>query len=239
MSQSDDVFNKADCCLHRRIQVGGQPGEYPTCVIPSIFYDNHKIVSDPLRGYFDKQQAETLINKAEELSEKTGNPLFIDVMGTTAEALIKYVMFVSENTSVLFLVDGISREAKLEAVSHIYKVGLIERVIYNSINYLSTSQELTALNDLGVQSAILLAYDPKMPLGGRETALVGNSKQPGLLNAAEQAGIKNVIVDTAVLQVPTIGTAGKAIYSIKEKFVLPAGCAPANAMSIWKRLKTG
>jgi tetrahydromethanopterin S-methyltransferase subunit H len=221
------------------INVGGQLGEHPTCVIPSIFYDNHRIVSDPVRGEFDRQQAETLINKAEELSEKTGNPFFVDIMGTTAEALIKYVEFVSDKTSVPFLVDSISREAKLQAVTHIHKTGLIEKVIYNSINYLSTPQELDILQNLGVQSAVVLAFDPKEPLGSREAVLLGNSKQPGLLNAAERAGIKNVLVDTAVLQVPSIADAGRAIHSIKEKFGLPAGCAPANAISIWKKLKAG
>ena len=219
--------------------VGGQPGEHATCVIPSIFYDGHKIVTDPIRGEFDKPQAEALINRAEELSEKTGNPFFVDVMGTTSEALIKYVEFVSEQTSVPFLVDSISREAKLETVGHIKKTGLIDRVIYNSINYLSTPQELNALRDLGVQSCVVLAFDPKEPLGGREAVLLGNSKQPGLLVAAEQAGIQNLLVDTAVLQVPSIGAAGKAIYAIKEKFGLPAGCAPENAISIWKKLKAG
>jgi tetrahydromethanopterin S-methyltransferase subunit H len=210
--------------------VGGQIGEHPTCVIPSIFYDGHKIVSDPLKGEFDKQQAETLINKAEELSEKTGNPFFVDVMGTTAEALTKYIDFVTDQTSVPFLVDSISREAKLQAVAHIQKAGLIEKAIYNSINFLSAPQELDALRDAGVQSAVLLTYDSK---GNREAIL------PDLLQAAEGAGIKNVLVDTAVLEVPSIAVAGRAIYAIKEKFGLPAGCAPANAISIWKKLKAG
>ena len=40
-------------------KVGGQPGEYPICLIPSIFYDKHKIVLDPIKGRFDRQKAET------------------------------------------------------------------------------------------------------------------------------------------------------------------------------------
>jgi len=221
------------------INVGGQIGENPTCVIPSIFYDNHKIVSDPIKGEFDKQQAETLLKRAEELSDKTGNPFFVDVMGTTAEALIKYVDYVSKEVSVPFLIDSISREAKLQTVKHLREIGIIEKVIYNSINFLSTPQELQTLQELGVRSAVVLAFDPKDASGGRETSLVGTSEQPGLLALVENAGLKNVLVDTAVLQVPSIGAASKAIYSIKEKFGLPAGCAPANAISIWKKLKAG
>ncbi len=221
---------KQSVALISGVKVGGQPGENPTVVILSIFYDGHRIVSNPVVGEFDKRQAETLISQAEELSDRTGNPLFIDVMATTADALTRYIEFVTDQTSVPFLVDSISREAKLQAVMYIQKVGLTEKAIYNSINFLSTPQELAALRDAGVKSAVLLAYDSK---GNRETVL------PDLLKAAEGAGIENVLVDTAVLQVSSIGTASKAIYQIKEKFGLPAGCAPANVISIWKMLKTG
>ena len=30
-----------------KFKVGGQPGEYPTCCIGTMFYARHKIVSDP------------------------------------------------------------------------------------------------------------------------------------------------------------------------------------------------
>jgi len=43
----------------------------------------------------------------------------------------------------------------------------------------------------------------------------------------------------AVTQLTSIGAASKAIYSIKENFGLPAGCAPANALSVWKKLNEG
>jgi tetrahydromethanopterin S-methyltransferase subunit H len=221
------------------VKVGGQPGEYATVLIPSIFYDRHKIVSDPVKGEFDKLQAELLLNRLEELSDKTGNPFFVDVMGSTAEALIRYVNFVSELTRYPFLIDSSSRQARIEAVRYVCEVGLVDRAIYNSINYLVTDEELKALRDLGVQSAVVLAFDPKKPLEEKETILNGCASRKGLLGAAEKAGIENVLVDTAVLDVPSIGTASKAIYSVKEKFGLPAGCAPANALAVWRRLKAG
>ena len=220
-------------------KVGGQPGENPTLIIPSIFYDGHKIVSNPAKGEFDKKQAETQLNKLQEISDKTGNPFFVDVMGTTTEALIKYVDFVSEKTSVPFLVDSISSETKLQTLAHVQKTGLINKVIYNSINFLTTIQELQTLAELGVKSAVVLAYDPKAPLGGRKTILTGNNTQPGLLNAAKNSGITNVLVDTAVIQLTSIGAASKSIYQVKEKFGLPAGCSPANAISMWKKLNQG
>jgi len=221
------------------IKVGGQPGEYPTCLIPSIFYDKHKIVRDPVKGEFDKRQAEALLHKLEELSDKTGVPFFVDVMGTTADALIRFTDFVSDLTKNPFLIDSSSRQARVEAVRHICEVGLVSRSIYNSINYLVSDDEVKALRDAGVQSAVVLAFDPNKPHETREATLNGDAVRRGLLHAAREAGIEKVLVDTAVLDVPSIYTAGKAIYSVKEKFGLPAGCAPANAFAIWRKLRRG
>jgi tetrahydromethanopterin S-methyltransferase subunit H len=228
--------NQSIACI-AGVNIGGQIGEYPTCIMPSIFYDHHKIVKDPLKGEFDKEKAEMLLKNAEELSEKTGCPLCVDIMATAADALKKYVDFVSGLVSGPFLVDSISQEARLQAIKHAKEIGLIERVIYNSISFLSTPQELKALHESGVKSAVVLAFDPKDLSGGREAILLGDNNKPGLLAVAQGAGISNILVDTAVLQVPSLGVAGKAIFAVKERFGLPAGCAPANAVSIWKKLK--
>ncbi|MEM2875515.1 MAG: tetrahydromethanopterin S-methyltransferase subunit H, partial [Candidatus Bathyarchaeia archaeon] len=87
------------------VKCGGQPGEYPTVLIGSIFYDKHKIVSNPLKGEFDRKSAESLIKMQEELYDKTGNPFIVDVVGLTPEAHKKYVDFVAEMTEAPFLVD--------------------------------------------------------------------------------------------------------------------------------------
>ena len=221
------------------IKVGGQLGEYATCIIPSIFYDKHKIVWDPIKGEFDKKVAESLLKNVEELSDKTGNPFFVDVMGISAEALIRFAGFVSEITENPFLIDSASRQARIEAMRHFCEVGLAGRAIYNSINYLISGEELKALRDFGVQSAVLLAFDPNAPLEEKEDILKGNIEHKGLLRVAEEAGIKKVLVDTAVLDVLSIGAASKAICLVKEKFGLPAGCAPANALAIWRKLRMG
>jgi tetrahydromethanopterin S-methyltransferase subunit H len=69
--------------------------------------------------------------------------------------------------------------------------------------------------------------------------LRGFEGQVGLLRRAEEAGIKKTLVDVAVLDVPSIGLAMKAIYSVKEETGLPTGCGPSNATSTWKRLRKG
>jgi tetrahydromethanopterin S-methyltransferase subunit H len=221
------------------VKVGGQPGEYPIVLIPSIFYERQRMVIDPFKGEFDKKEAELQLNCVETLSEKTGNPFFIDIMGLTSEALIKYTDFVSGLTVNPFLIDCLSYQARIETMRHLCEVGLLDSSIYNSINYLVCDEELKALREIGVQSAVVLAFDPKRPVAEKETILNGAGNQRGLLCAAEDAGIMNILIDTAVLDVPSLGTAGKAVYSVKEKFGLPAGCAPANSLAIWKKLKAG
>ena len=51
------------------VKVGGQPGELPTVLIGTIFYEGHKIVKNPMKGEFDRKQAEELLKKQEELSD--------------------------------------------------------------------------------------------------------------------------------------------------------------------------
>jgi tetrahydromethanopterin S-methyltransferase subunit H len=222
------------------IKIGGQPGEYPTTLIGSIFYEGHKIVVDPIKGDFDKKQAETLINRLDELSEKTGNPYFLDVVANTSQALIKYIDFVSSVTRCPFLIDGPSPEVRLPAVKHAIEIGLSERAIYNSIDSHVTDEEVRSLKDLNVQNAVVMAFSIENPWAeGRIDILKGYPGRKGLLEVAEDAGIKNLLIDTAVFDVPSIGTAAKAIYLVKSEFGLPAGCGPANAVTTWKRVKKG
>lgn len=58
-----------------------------------------------------------------------------------------------------------------------------------------------------------------------------------LLPAAQSAGIENVIVDTGVLDVVGVSWAAVSIRNVKEKLGLPAGCAPANSIYSWTKMK--
>jgi len=78
------------------ISWGGQPGEYPTVLIGSLFYQGHKIVQDFKKGIFDKATVETLLNQQDSLSEKTGNPCLVDIIGETPEALINFIDFIGD-----------------------------------------------------------------------------------------------------------------------------------------------
>ena len=228
------VFNIAG------VNIGGQPGEYPTALIGSIFYSGHKIVSDHVKGDFNKEQAEALIKKAEEQSAKTGNPNILDVVGETSEALIKYIDFVADTTKCPFLVDGLTSQIRMPAMKHAVEIGLTERAIYNSIDFHVSNEENNFLKDCRVQNAVLMAFNPKKPWAdGRVDVLKGESGQKGLLKVAEEAGLQKVLVDTAVLDMPSIAICSQAIRLVKSEFGLPAGCGAANAVTTWKRVKKG
>jgi tetrahydromethanopterin S-methyltransferase subunit H len=61
--------------------------------------------------------------------------------------------------------------------------------------------------------------------------------QDKLLPAAERAGVENILVDTGVLDIPSVSWAAHTITMIKEEMGYPAGCAPANALFQWKKIR--
>jgi tetrahydromethanopterin S-methyltransferase subunit H len=218
------------------VKVGGQPGEYPTVLIGTIFYEGHRIVKDPVEGEFDAERAGLLIDRLGEIAGKTGNPYMLDVVGSATTAIQRYIDFVADATDAPILVDSTSADVKISGVRHAAEIGLLDRIIYNSVTHHVKEEEIKAIRDVGAKSAVILAYNPKNVWPrGRVEILQGTSSERGLLKAAEEAGIENILVDTAVLDVPSIGLAAEAISLVKEEFGLPSGGGPLNAVLEWKR----
>lgn len=219
------------------VHVGGQPGEFATILIGTIFYEGHKIVDDAERGLFDRGKAEELIKRQEELSDKTGNPHMVDVVGSTSSAIQAYIDFVSNVTDAPIFVDSTYTDVKIAGIRYAAETGLLDRTVYNSITYHVNPAEIEALKGLDVRSAVILAYNPKnvRPMG-RIELLRGSPSKEGLLKIADATGIKNILVDTAVLDVPSIGWAAEAAYLVKKHFGLPSGGGPSNAVLEWKRI---
>jgi tetrahydromethanopterin S-methyltransferase subunit H len=67
--------------------------------------------------------------------------------------------------------------------------------------------------------------------------IAGEIKEKNLMQKAQEAGIENVLVDTAVLDPPSIGLSARAIYLVKEELGLPAGTAPCNSIYTWAKGK--
>ncbi|UCD96934.1 MAG: tetrahydromethanopterin S-methyltransferase subunit H [Candidatus Bathyarchaeota archaeon] len=217
------------------LQIGGQPGELPTVLIGSIFYQGHKLLKDGKKGTFDKVEAETLIKNQEVLSDATGNPAVLDVVISSTEAIDRELDFISTVTDAPFLFDAWPPSVRLTGLEYLKQTGLNKRTIYNSLSPATREGELTALMESKVKTAILLTYNFKDPwVKGLLPVLRETETKPGLLSVAEEAGVENPLVDTCVTSVPSIGVSARAIHSVKAEFGVPSGCGAANATTRWK-----
>ena len=88
-------------------KIGGQPGEYPTVLGASIFYNKHEVVLDDKTGKIDKAKAEALWNRCQVLSDLTGIPHFIQIIAEYGEAFESYFSwFDSIDNKTAFLMDS-------------------------------------------------------------------------------------------------------------------------------------
>jgi len=214
------------------IKIGGQPGETPTVLIGSIFYHGHKVVVNEKTGEFHREEAERLIKLQEEFSDRTGNPCMLDVVASTREAMEKFIDFVASVTEKPFLIDAPSAETKIAGVKYAREVGLEKRVIYNSLTLESKPEEFEALKEHHVESAVILTFGR-----GVMTSQARVKALKELLPRAEMAGITKPLVDTFVIDIPSLSMACRAMLDIKREFGLPCGCGAHNAVATWVGLK--
>lgn len=209
------------------VKVGGQPGELPTVLIASIFYEGQRIVKDPEKGEFDAKAAEELLNRLEQLRDMTGVPFMLDVVGTGEEAFKRYIDFVAEKTDAPFLMDAISPKLRLVAAKHVKEVGLTKRAVYSSINKGTPQREIDQIKDSGVKAAIILAENPQ------DNTVEGKiSATEQALERAKAAGIEKFLIDTSIPAFgPDMGSAARAVYYIKEKFGYPTGVGTGNVVT--------
>ena len=214
-------------------KVGGQPGVRPAVLVGSIFYHGQKILIDEDKGEFQRDEAERLIRLQDDFSQRTGNPCMFDVVGATPEAIVRHLEFAAGVTKAPLLIDGTTADVRIAGVKYAAQAGLAERVVYNSIIPEVSDEELRAIQDAGIESAILLTYYLlDFTAKGRVEAV----RQ--LLPRLRDAGIYKVMVDACVLDLATFGQACSAIVDVKNEFGLPAGGGVHNAVALWKGLKT-
>lgn len=218
------------------VKMGGQPGRLPTVLIGSIFYEGDRIVENEKIGVFDERKAEELINKQQELSDMTGNPSMIDIVAESADTMKKYIDFVCSISNAPILLDSTSAETKVSGLKHANEVGLIEKVVYNSISIYTKDFEIDAMREVRLESAIVQTYHPKNPKPEAKIDLLKGRKNV-LKNILEKSRIKNILVDASVIDVPSIGIAAETVRLVKKEFGFPAGGGPTNAILTWKKVK--
>ncbi len=223
------------------IKFGGQPGELPTVLCATIFYQGHGIVRDEENGVFDRDRAAALVNRQLELSKETGNPAVLHIYARTGRAFERYLDFVDDIWKGPFIIDSADPLVRSYAARLVSELGYADKAIYNSISLATSGEEVDALNDSEVDSAIILAYNPTdSSVDGSLKALeTGASlKEMGLIDLARGLGITNILIDPGVM--PLGNGAGSALrFSVvaKARFGLPVGSGIHNAVSAWPWLK--
>lgn len=215
------------------VSIGGVPGERPVVLVGTLFYHGHKVVKDENAGTFDEEAAEQLIKTQDEMSDKTGNPAMIDVVGASLPAMQKHLEFVIDHTKAPIMIDSPSAEIRIAGLAYAKEQGFFDRVIYNSINPSSKPDELQAVQSSGVKSAVFLAYNMKdFSSAGRINCI------KELLDKRQEFGIEKVLIDTCVLDLPTLGSALRAMFELKNETGYPVGCGAHNAVALWRGLRT-
>ena len=214
------------------VKLGGRPGELPTVLCGSTFYHGHKIVEDPIRGIFDKKEAEKLINQQDEWSDRTGNPCMVDVVGETDQALIRYLDFVSKVTDAPMLLNGPTPTVRMKAAEFAAEIGLLDRIIYTSINFTVKQDELRFIKEKRIRSVMIQTFNPKNPMPSGSLAIL---QREGLLEQAQKHGVTKPLLLPPVLDVPSIGLAIETVRLLKEKFGLPVGVAPCGVIGQWAK----
>lgn len=214
------------------VKIGGDPGLIPTVMVGSMFYNGHVIVENPAEGLFDEVRAESQLRRAEEMSDATGLPTMVDLVAENAVAAGRYLDFMVEVTEMPIFLDVVDEAAQVEALQYVSDQGMMDRIILNSLSPHSGERVYEKVKEVECRNAVLLLYSMQYILSSNKDALL-----KGMVARAEAAGVKNILVDTVVIDIPTLGLATNAIDRIKDMYGYPCGCGAHNAISSWKRLR--
>lgn len=214
------------------VNFGGTPNERPMVMVGSIFYSKHKVVKNIANGEFDKKETEKQINLQQEMSDKTGLPCALDVIASTTKSMEKFLQFASEVSEAPIFMDGSTYDIRLAGLDLVSEWGLQDRIIYNSITPDFKQVELEKIRDTKIESCVILAYNSTVfSSSGRISAF------KKLLPKIEEYGITKPVLDSCVIDVPSLGSACRTILEIKNELGLPIGNGSHNAISTWRGLE--
>ncbi|MBU7005084.1 MAG: hypothetical protein HXS50_05920 [Theionarchaea archaeon] len=210
------------------VEIGGCPGELPVVLIGSIFHEGHGIVEDRSIGKFDEDRARKLILRQERASKKTGIPCMLDVVSETEVAMERNLSFVAGVTDSPILVNATNAEVRIHGIEHAKDLGIMDRIVYDSINYRIDDREIEMIGDTGVEAALIQAFNPRNPMPAGMVDII--CKSGGLLERSEQAGIRKHILFAPVLDLPSVGSAARGVHLLKSRTGYPTGTAPVGVV---------
>jgi len=214
-------------------RIGGQPGENPVIMIATVFYANHAALLDEKKGEIDKKLVEQELNEYSEIIEETGMQGIVDVVGGYPDALLKECEYIADVVDFPFLVDGLNDDSRIPTMEGLKEIGLLDRAILNSIDDATSEESLNKLKEIGVKHAVLLTFGNRYIFPKQKLDFLKNE----LISKAQRANIENIMIDTAVLDLPSIAINVETTRLVKSELGLPVGFAPANAIYGWDFVK--
>jgi tetrahydromethanopterin S-methyltransferase subunit H len=215
------------------VKLGGQPGEHPTALCGTIFYQGQRLVQDEDRGLFDRERAEALVSRQAELSQETGNPSILHIFARTAQAFERYLEFAEGCWGGPMIIDSADATIRSAMAGLVSELGLADLAVYNSLSLATGEEEVSALQEAEIDSAIILAYNPAVPGVDGSLAVLetgGTVRDRGLITLAKDLGMKNLLGSGA-------GAALRFSVVAKARLGLPVGSGIHNAVSAWDWLK--
>jgi tetrahydromethanopterin S-methyltransferase subunit H len=216
------------------VRFGGQPGKRRTVLVGSLFYPRHTVVRDPRTGDLDIERLNERLERYLRTVENCRCPAALMLYAESGVAARRYLESVCDQVPGPLFLDSGSADVRLAFLAHAEEMGLLDRVVYNTINAGLSPQEMEALRDSPPRNAVVLAFNPRGDdVKGRIYLLEGGDEllPRGLIEIADGLGVRNLLLDLAVTSPQqSAGSALRAIMVAKAKWGLPAGCALHNAV---------
>lgn len=218
------------------VKFGGQPGQYPTVAVSSIFQKGDKVFEGKRKEGFNEKRAEELLKTQDRLWQETGVPGMADIVANTGQEFKTFVDFVTSVSDMPFCIDAWVMKPKLEGAAYCAEKGLLDRMFYNSLTVWEQDleTEIREIAQIGVKHVLLVSFDQadQMPSG----RITGTQR---LLDAIDRTGaqFESVFVDTSVMNGPATALCGLSNRMIKEKWGFPTASAPSNGSYMWKQAK--
>lgn len=213
--------------------IGGPFGAHTGLLVGSIFYDGHSLVGDALAGTFDEDRAGTLVGRIEDLGRRYGVQMALDVIAASPESMSRCLEFVARRSVLPMLINATEPEVRIAGLEAADDLGVLDRCIFASLNEDTADEELEALSAHRPAGVMVLACDVIDPTPESTCRLLDERYLPML----GQIGVDVPIVDTGVMDPPSVGLAIRSIEAVRQRYGFPAGCAFSNAFPQWSAIR--
>ncbi|CAN1721042.1 tetrahydromethanopterin S-methyltransferase subunit H [Hyphomicrobium sp. 1Nfss2.1] len=213
--------------------IGGPLGSHTGLLVGSIFYDKHSLVKDAFAGDFDAEKAGKLIDRVNGLSERYGVQMAFDVIAASPEAMEKFIEFTAARTTLPFMINASEADVHIAGLECADRLGLLNRVIFASLNEDTEPQILEALGRHKPACVMILANDVGNPTPDGSCEMIERVFRPML----DEIGVATPLVDLGAMDPPSVGISMRGITAVRQRFGYPAGCAFSNCFPQWTGLR--